>query len=238
MSDWKAKRFWKEATPVEQGAGWSVTLDGRPVKTPAKTPLVVPTRVLAQAIAAEWDAQEGVIDPLSMPVTRAANAAIDKVAPMRAEVIEELAGYGGTDLLCYRATEPEALMALQSEAWDPWLAWSAAALDAPLVTIGGVMHAPQPPESLARLRTCVAAHDDFELAGLHDLVALSGSLVLALAVARGKLDPSEAWRLSRVDEDWQISQWGADDDATAMAEAKSASFLNAAQVLRLCRDAG
>ncbi len=129
---WTAKRFWQAATAEATEGGFTVRLDGRPVKTPAKAPLVLPTLALAQAIAAEWDAQTGTVRPATMPLTRAANSAIDKVAPMRAEVIAELAGYGGTDLLCYRAEGPEALVARQAAAWDPLLDWAATALRAPL----------------------------------------------------------------------------------------------------------
>jgi len=193
MSDWKPKRFWKVAEPVQRDQGWAVDLDGRPVKTPGKTPLIVPTRPMAEAIAAEWDAQVELVDPRTMPVTRGANSAIDKVSVMHHEVVEELAGYGGTDLLCYRATSPERLQQLQAETWDPWLTWAEQALDAPLHKVEGVMHVAQPPESLARLRAEVAAMDPFALVGLHDLVAMSGSLILALAVTRGKLPPDQAW---------------------------------------------
>jgi len=233
MSDWKAKRFWKAATPVARDGGWAVDLDGRAVKTPAKAALIVPTEPMAKAIAAEWDAQVDQIDPRTMPVTRGANAAIDKVSVMMREVVDELAGYGGTDLLCYRATTPAELRQQQADQWDPWLIWSAQALDAPLNTGDGVMHVAQPPESLARLRGEVARLDAFSLAGLHDLVALSGSLVLALAVTKGKLTPQEAWTLSRLDELWQNAQWGADDDAEAVAALKQQSFVDAARFFEM-----
>ena len=233
MSDWKAKRFWTSTSVVESEKGFGVTLDERPVRTPAKAPLVVPTKSLAEAIAAEWDAQDKIINPLSMPFTRSANAAIDKVAVMRAEVIEELAGFGGTDLLCYRAEAPEELRRRQADAWDPWLTWSANALDAPLVAGKGVMHIEQPERSLERLANHVAEFDDFQLTGLHDLVALSGSLVLALAIARDRLAPARAWDLSRIDEDWQISQWGEDEEAAALAAQKFAAFEHAARFFRM-----
>ena len=238
MTEWKAKRFWTSASVTETEGGFGVLLDARSVKTPSKAPLTVPTRNMAQAIAAEWDAQSEVIDPLTMPVTRGANAAIDKVAPMRAEVIEELSGFGGTDLLCYRADAPEELRAKQADAWDPWLAWSANALDAPLLTGQGVMHVEQPAHSLARLAAEVGRFDNFQLAGLHDLVALSGSLVLALAVTYDKLAAEEAWRLSRIDEDWQISQWGEDEEAEAVARKKAEAFGNAARFFRLSSPQG
>lgn len=237
MSDWKAKRFWKSAVTVARDGGFAVDLDGRAVKTPAKAALIVPTRAMADAIAKEWDAQEDVIDPGTMPVTRSANAAIDKVAVMKDAVVEELAGYGASDLLCYRAEGPVELIAQQQAAWDPWITWAANALDAPLQTATGVMHVAQPTESTARLHAEVARLDPYTLAGLHDLVALSGSLVLALAVTKGKLSPAQAWEISRVDEAWQISQWGEDDEASAAAAVKRAAFEHAARFVELCRTA-
>lgn len=235
MSEWKAKRFWDTATPVARDGGYAVDLDGRAVKTPAKAALILPTLVMAEAVAAEWDAQEKDIDPHTMPVTRGANAAIDKVAMMRAAVIDELAGYGGTDLLCYRATGPEQLLQNQADGWDPWLAWAADTLDAPLVTGAGVMHIPQKDGSLKALHDAVSMFDNFGLAGLHDLVALSGSLILALAVTQRKILPNDAWNLSRIDEDWQISQWGDDEEASIAAGVKRRAFLDAAVFVDLAR---
>lgn len=235
MSDWKPKRFWQSATATPCDGGYTVTLDGRAVKTPAKALLVVPTAAMADAIAAEWDAQTGLVDPRTMPVTRSANAAIDKLRPQRAEVIALLAEYGGSDLLCYRATAPDGLVAQQQAAWDPLIAWAAEALDAPLIVAQGVMHLPQDPQTLARMTAHIAAFDDFALAAVHDLIALSGSLVLALAVTRGHLDAAAAWDISRVDEDWQISQWGADDEASAAAAVKRAAFLHAHRFYLLSR---
>lgn len=233
MSEWAAKRFWKEATPVVADAGYTVTLDGRPVKTPAKAPLIVPTADMAGAIAAEWDAQVDKIDPLTMPVTRGANAAIDKVTPQKAEVIELLAAYGDSDLLCYRAAGPVELVTLQATQWDPILDWAHAQLGARLQPIEGVMHIPQDPASLSRLSEELQAMTPFQLAGAHDLISLSGSLVLALAVMRDALSPQAAWALSRLDEEWQITQWGEDEDARALERIKAESFENAARFFRL-----
>lgn len=240
MSDWKPRRFWKTASAAPASAshangGFAVLLDDRPLRTPAKATLVVPTMALAQAIAAEWQAQEGKVDPETMPLTRAANAAIDKVARQQAAVAAHLAEYGGTDLLCYRAALPPELAARQAAAWDPLLDWLAARHDAPLVAVQGVIHHPQPPESLRRLHGRVAALDPFTLTGFHDLVGLSGSLVLALAVIDGRLTPEAAWDASRLDEDWQEEQWGADEIATGAAAAKRAGFLAAARFVMLCR---
>ena len=235
MSDWKPKRFWQAASAQPCEGGFTVTLDGRAVKTPAKALLVVPTMPMAQAIAVEWDAQTGLVDPRTMPVTRSANAAIDKVRSQRAEVIELLAEYGGSDLLCYRAPAPETLVARQAQQWDPLLAWAAEDLRAPLAVGQGVMHVPQPPETLTVLTRALHEFDDFALAGVHDLISLSGSLVLALAVTRGRLSAAAAWDLSRLDEDWQITQWGADEDAAAAAAVKRDAFLHAETFYHLSR---
>ncbi|MBC2836987.1 ATP12 family protein [Paragemmobacter straminiformis] len=234
MSAWKAKRFWKEAAVESVGPGYTVRLDGRPVKTPAKTPLVVPTLALAEAIAAEWDAQQGAVRPETMPFTRAANSALDKVTPQFDAVVDMLAAYGGTDLLCYRATGPEALVARQAAAWDPLLDWSATALGAPLRAVAGVMHIAQAPASLDALRQPVADMTPFQLAAFHDLVAISGSLVLALAVIRGRLPCEAAWELSRIDENWQIEQWGDDEEAALLTAVRHTDFLQAGRFYALC----
>ncbi|MCP4821116.1 MAG: ATPase, partial [Shimia sp.] len=164
MSDWAKKRFWKETSVVETEGGFGIALDGRTVKTPAKTALVLPTRALADAVAAEWDAQGEQIDPTSMPVTRSANAALDKVATQHAEVADMLAEYGGSDLLCYRATTPTELIARQVEAWDPLLAWAEEALGAKLKPVAGIMFEAQDPVALAKLRERVHAFDNFQMA--------------------------------------------------------------------------
>ncbi|WP_342077142.1 ATP12 family protein [Yoonia sp. SS1-5] len=229
MSDWQPKRFWKVAEVVAGPEGHEIHLDGRPVKTPAKASLVVPTDAMARAIAQEWDAQADKVDPRTMPVTRSANAAIDKVRVQRNEVIDLLAEYGDSDLLCYRASGPEGLVLKQAAAWDPMLEWAAQTLGVHLAVGQGVMHVAQDPGAVARLRSEIAGLDEFALAAAHDLISLSGSLVLACAVMREHIAPQDAWDRSRVDEDWQISQWGADDEASAAAEVKRAAFFHAAK---------
>jgi len=232
MSGWAAKRFWTETRVEQADGGYTVRLDGRPVKTPAKLPLIVPTEVMAGHIAAEWDAQQGRVDPRSMPWTRSANAAIDKTGPQQAAVVALLAAYGGTDLLCYRAATPVELVQRQTEAWDPLLAWSAAALDAPLLTTAGVMPVVQPAASLARLSARVAAMTAFQLTGFHDLVAISGSLIIALAVAGGRLPAEAAWLLSRLDEHWQAGVWGRDEEAELLEAARQDAFHHADRFYR------
>jgi chaperone required for assembly of F1-ATPase len=234
MSEWKAKRFWTRAEVEPHEQGYRVSLDGRGIRTPAKAELYLPTRALAEAVAKEWATQGEIIDPRTMPVTRTANSAIDKVMPQRAAVADMLAEYGGTDLLCYRAETPEELMRRQAEAWDPLLDWAAQALGAPLNVGAGVMHVPQPAASLAALSQRVHGFSPFELASLHDLVAISGSLVIGLAVTERHETPELLWGVSRLDETWQEEQWGEDDEARSAAEIRRADFLHAARVHMLC----
>ncbi|MEE2809621.1 MAG: ATP12 family protein [Pseudomonadota bacterium] len=236
MAGWNTKKkFWKDATVAETQAGFAVLLDGRGLKTPAKTPVVAPTKAIADAIAVEWDAQVEEIDPLSMPVTRWANAALDKVALQHAEVADMLAEYGGTDLLCYRADNPRELAQRQAELWDPILDWAADTLDARLIPVQGVMFQSQDANTLERLRLRTHRFSNFELAAFHDLVSLSGSLILGFAAVE-KLRPNEElWSLSRLDERWQEEQWGRDDEAHELAEIKKAAFLQAQKNFELCR---
>lgn len=235
MTQWAPRRTWQAVT-VETGPdGFAVTLDGCPARTPAGAVLALPARPLALAVAAEWEAAPPgrPADPRAMPLTRTANSALDAVAPARARIAGIVAGYGAADLLCYRAAAPEALTLRQARAWDPLLAWSARALGAPLVATLGVRPVDQPAPSLARLAARVGALDPFRLAALHDLVALSGSLVLGLAVLERRLGPDEAWALSRLDEDWQAAHWGRDAEAEAAAARRAADFALAARVLAL-----
>lgn len=234
MSEWALKRFWTEAKPAVTDLGYAIELDGRRVKTPAKVALIVPTPALADVIAAEWNAQEGAVDPTSMPATRLANAAIDRVANAHAEVAEMIAAYGDSDLTCYRADHPDGLVRRQAEAWDPALDWAADHFGARLAPRTGLMHAPQDPAALARLSEAVHALDNFRLAAFHDLVSLSGSLILGFAAALDWRPAEEIWQLSRIDELWQEEQWGPDDEATRLAGLKHADFLNAKRHWDLC----
>ena len=235
MSAWAARRFWQRATPAEVAGGFTVLLDAKPVRTPAKAAFTLPTRALAEAICAEWEAQAERIRPETMPLTRAANSAIDKVGPQFAAVVEAVAAYGATDTLCYRAAAPEGLVLRQEEGWQPLLDWAAEALGAPLRTVRGVIPVAQPPASLEALRARVQAMTPFRLMALHDLVAITGSLVLGLAVTGDRLDVGRAWTLSRIDEDWQAALWGADEEAQAAADERRAGLEIAAQFFSLCR---
>lgn len=227
MSEWAMKRFWTEVAVEPAGDGHRVTLDGRKVKTPAKAELVLPTEPMARAVADEWAAQQDKVDPLTMPFTRSANSAIDRVTHQRAEVADMLAAYGDADLLCYRADAPEALVERQAANWDPALGWAEAVLGARLEPRSGLMHAPQDAAALDRLAGRVHDLGPFHLAGFHDLVGLTGSLVLGFAAAADWRPADEIWALSRLDEDWQAEQWGVDDEAAEEAEKKRRDFAHA-----------
>ncbi|EIE49419.1 ATP12 ATPase [Citreicella sp. 357] len=227
MSEWTPRRFYEQATPTETSSGYGIALDGHRVMTPGKSALVVPSRALAEAIAAEWQAQGEKIDPGSMPFTRTANSAIEKVAPQKDAVAQMLADYGDSDLLCYRAAEPDALVRRQADLWDPMLDWAAASLGARLVPVTGIMHAPQDAMALKNLADRVHRMTEFELAAFHDLVAVSGSLILGFAATGPDHDPDDLWSLSRLDECWQEETWGVDEEAQALALHKRAAFLHA-----------
>lgn len=238
MTAWAKRRFWTDVAIVANADGYLLTLDGRKVRTPAGEPLALPTRALAERVAAEWRAQKTAIDPASMPATRTANAAIDKVRGDHARIVEMIAAYGDSDLICYRAESPQELVAREAAAWDPLLEWAALRFDARLQICRGVIHRPQPAPALAALTGAVAALPSFELAALHDLVALSGSLVIGLAVTESVDAPELLWQHSRIDEDWQIAQWGADEEARAQAENRRQGFLEAAAFHACLRDPG
>ena len=228
MSDWIAKRFWTEVNVIELDRGFAVQLDKRLVMTPAKATLLVPTRAMAEAVASEWCVVIDKINPHLMPVTRSANAAIDKVALQFNEVAVMLAAYGGSDLLCYRAENPESLVQRQIDGWDPLLDWAHEMFGVRLVSTTGIMPINQSRHDLAVLSGPLFKATHFELAALHDLIALSGSLIIALGVTKGLLSPADAWAVSRIDETWQAEQWGSDDDADQVVEIKRTAFMHAA----------
>jgi chaperone required for assembly of F1-ATPase len=226
------KRFYEEvAAKDEGGGGASLLLDGKPVRTPGKAPLTLPSRALAEAVASEWRAQGERIDPSTMPLTRLANSAIDGVAGREQAVIDDIARHAASDLLCYRADGPKALVEAQSAHWDKVLDWARMELKAPLVLAQGVVHVAQPEASLARIRRALDGLDALRLAALHVMTALTGSALLALAVLRGKLTPEQAWKAAHVDEDFQISQWGEDAEAATRRENRWRDFAAAARAL-------
>ncbi|GAA0751193.1 ATPase [Sphingomonas sp. ABOLD] len=223
------KRFWKTVTIV----GGAIELDGRPVRTPDRAPLILPTPQLAEAVAEEWRSVGEELDPRAMPLTGLTNAAIDQIAPNPAPFAADLARYGESDLLCYRAELPEPLVERQAAQWDPLLDWARTRYDVHFETTAGIMHRPQPPATIARLNEVVAALDPFRLAALSPLVTISGSLVAALALLEGAADRETIWRAAQLDENWQAEQWGEDELATRARNVRRADFDAAARFLSL-----
>jgi chaperone required for assembly of F1-ATPase len=215
------KRFWKD---VAINADRVVTLDGKPVRTPGRRPLALPTDALAEAVAAEWRAVGETIDPRTMPLTGLANAATDPIAADPAGFAARLAAYGESDLLCYRAEGPPLLVQRQAAAWDPLLGWARRRYDVTFAVTTGVMHVAQPAATVARLHEAVAAYDDFRLAGLSPVVTLTGSLVIGLALIEGEIDADAAWAAAGIDEDWSVEMWGEDWQATQLREAQRREF--------------
>jgi chaperone required for assembly of F1-ATPase len=207
------KRFYTGVTVEAASGGFAVLLDGHPVKTPAKDRLCLPRRAFADLVASEWRAQGERIDPATMPVTRLANTTIDAVIPQLAEVRADIVAFAGNDALCYRAGEPERLAAREAESWDPILAWAASALGADLQTCRGIVHTTQPDSALAAVARDLAGRDAWQIAPMHVITSLTGSAILALAIAHRRLDAAGAWAAAHIDEDWQIEQWGADEEA-------------------------
>jgi chaperone required for assembly of F1-ATPase len=227
------KRFWKAADVTREGDCWGVSLDGRPLRTPARASLEVPGEALARAIADEWNGVEGDVDPRDLPLTGLANAAVDRVAPDKAAFAASLTRYAEADLACYRADGPQALVARQSKAWDALLDWARRRFDVDFQTTAGLLHVPQPAATVDRLGHAVAALDPFRLAGLSPLVTIGGSLVAALAVIEKAITPEQAWDAVSVDERWQLDQWGSDSEAEQVLANRRRDFLAAAQFLEL-----
>jgi len=217
----------------QAGAGYRVLLDGKPVRTPAKALLALPTRALAEAVAGEWEAQQELIDPAAMPLTRLANSAIDGVREREAEVRADMVRYAGSDLLCYRATEPEELVRRQAELWDPVLAWGREALGARLEVAKGLMPVTQPEAAQRAVGRALDGEDAFALAALHVMTTLTGSALLALAHAQGRLTVEQAWAAAHVDEDWQIGTWGRDAEAAARRQRRWSEMQAASRMLAL-----
>ena len=229
------KRFFREATITPASDGYAVALDGKPVKTPGKQNLTLPSAALAVAIAAEWDSQEGDIRPTAMPLTQLANTAIDRVTPQRDRVVQQIAEYAETDLVCYRASRPPELTARQEAVWQPLVDWAVLRYDAPLEITAGVIPVTQAPASLRAFAAAIAERDDFALAALHVLTAACGSLVIALALSEGRLSAAEAFAASQLDESFQIEAWGEDSEQAERRQALAADIAAAARFLALLR---
>ncbi|MBB4632615.1 ATP12 family protein [Sphingosinicella soli] len=227
------KRFYAAAAAVPEGGGWRIALDGRPVNTPKRAPLMLPTEALAAAVAAEWDAQGARIAPASMPMTGLANAAIDHVLPGPQAFAARLAAYGEADLVCYRAEAPADLAARQAAAWDPLVAFARTRYDAALRITAGITHVVQDAAAIERLAAALGAMDAYRLAAMHPLVTISGSLVIALALAEGEIDADAAFSAGHFDEFYQAEKWGDDSEARAARAGRRESFGAAARFLSL-----
>lgn len=227
------KRFWKEVAVERTSRGWEIRLDARPVRTPGRLSLAVPNEGLAQAIADEWRDVDEDIDPRAMPLTGLANAAIDRIAPDTATFAAGLAKYGESDLLCYRSEHPALLRERQDRWWDAPLDWARGRYDLHFEIVTGIVHRDQPAATLARLADAIAAQNAFALAALNQVVTITGSLVLALALAEGAMDAESVWQAANLDEDWQIEQWGEDMFATQARAVREADYNAAVRFMKL-----
>ena len=227
------KRVYRQVTIREAPGGWGIALDARPMRTPAKHELIVPSAALAKAIAAEWDAQHDAIRPATMPLTRLAATAIDRTSAQRDLVVTEAANYAGTDLVCYRAERPPELIARQQAEWQPLVDWAMLRYEANLTVTSGIVPQPQSPAALKAFEAAVAAQDDFRLTALHAITAACGSLVIALALLEDRLDADTAFAVSQLDETFQIEAWGEDAEAAARRQALAEDIAAAARFVQL-----
>ena len=227
----RRKRFYSATGVTDAADGFAITLDDRSVRTPSGRPLVAPTREIAEAMAAEWAAQNENIDPLTMPLTRFANSVVDAVADRVGAIADDIAKYIGTDLLFYRAGHPEALVAREAALWDPVVYWAAEALGAHFILAEGIVHVRQPDAAIAAARA-VLPDDPWSIAALHVVTTLTGSALLAIALLRGVLDQNQVWAAAHVDEDWNIEKWGVDEEVAARRAARLVDFRAAAGLVR------
>lgn len=236
MNEWSKKRFW-EVVSLERDDyldGYQISLDKKILNTPGKNPLVLPTRKMGDIVASEWMSVKEEINPQKMPYTRFANSSIDKVKPQLNDIRKLLLEYGDCDLICYRAESPQVLIDRQDLAWGRIIEWAEKELNVHLKVFTGVIHYPQPTESILELEKQIFEQSVFQLCALHELVTISGSLILSLAVVKGFLSERTAWEASNVDENWQVERWGSDLDAQKTAEEKRNSFFQAAQFFKAC----
>jgi chaperone required for assembly of F1-ATPase len=226
------KKFYETVTVAETEGGYGVYLDGKPVRTPGRRALILPTVAAAQIVADEFSRQKDVINPAKMPATRLANTAVDGVADDSQAVVEDLLRFASSDMLFYRAEGPAALVRRQSESWDPLIDWASSALSAHFILAQGVMPVTQPREALAALGVHINAFSNpVALAALHAMTTLTGSAILALAIARGEIGVQEGWKLAHLDEDWTAEQWGEDAEAQVRRAYRAEEMTAAAAML-------
>ena len=231
----KLKRFYKKATVKGKKRPYAIALDGKLIKTPLKAELEVPGKKLARGIADEWNAQKDFIDLNGMYLTKYASATQDGTAPRKEAIVDEIVAYASSDLLCYRADKPQGLVERQSAAWDPVLKWAEDTHGLNFICVAGVVYASQPETTLAKTHAMLMEKDAYVLTGIHTLTTLLGSALLAIAVVEGAISPDDCWNAAHLDEDWNIEQWGADQDAMARREVRRAEFDG---ILRFCKLAG
>jgi chaperone required for assembly of F1-ATPase len=226
------RRFFREAAPTGSGP-FGIALDGRPLKTPSKRDFLVPSLALAEAIAAEWNGQGNRVNPERMALTKLANTAIDRVADSEQRIIDDIVGYAGADLVCYRATEPEGLVQREGKAWDPIMDWGAEFFDAEFQTTVGIIHQRQDDAAIQAVRRYLTELDAMRLCAIHNLTTLTGSALIATALTEGLLDADDAWHAAHVDEDWQIERWGRDEEATQRRMRQEEEFRQTVRFLSL-----
>jgi len=229
------KRIYREVRVAPTGGGWGIWLDARTLRTPARQPLVLPRPGLAEAIAAEWDAQTEKVVPATMPLMRLAATAIDRMAAQRGQAIDEIVGYANTDLVCYRAERPAELVARQNACWQPLVDWVTLRFDAPLLVTTGVVPKAQPQAAITAIRAAVKALDPFWLTALHSATTACGSIVIGLALVERRLDAEGAWQASQLDETFQIEAWGEDAEAAARRAALKRDIAATARFMDLLR---
>lgn len=218
------KKFYKEACVAGKAPPYSIALDGRTMKTPLKSTLEIPTKALAEAIAAEWNAQEEVVDLAQMYLTKYANTAIDVVALRKEAVVDEIVAFASSDLICYRADTPQGLVERQTAAWDPVLAWAQKTHKLNFICVAGVIYASQPEPTLALAHEMLMARDAYGLTAIHNLTTLTGSALLSVAVVEGAITPQACWSAAHLDEDWNIELWGTDEDASRRRAVRREEF--------------
>ena len=233
MPEWKQKRFWKNVHVVFSEAGYLIKLDDKILKTPAKRQMVLPTEALAKKVASEWDEQIEEIDPTIMPFTKSANAALDKVSEQFEEVSSLLGEYGDTDLLYYRADSPPELQKRQKTGWDPIVNWAENTFKVQINCGTGIVYIPQDAKLFSEINLKINSLSIFELTAFYDMVSITGSLILGLAIINGRLSAEEAYQLSRIDEQWQLEQWGEDEEAQVASNKKNIAILHSEEFFAL-----
>ena len=227
------KRFYKDVTAAEKDGRYQILLDNRPVKTPGRNALLLPTDALAEAVAEEWQVQGEEIDLVSMVMTGFANAAIDHVQGKREAFAAPIIAYGETDMLCYRAESDSAQAEEQTREWEPLLQWLEAHYGVPFIRVEGIIHQTQPDESLKKIADAVLSYDDFTLAAMNPLTTISGSVLSVLALLEGHMSAEQLWPLVNLEELWQVEQWGEDFEARETREKKRVQFMAAARFYEL-----